>query len=208
MTKADLTITTTEIKAEAIRVNTDPDYIPSTSYLIVANGLSNTISGYIKDEIDEESNSEIEIEIVNPFFGADCSSFEYAMPAGTTRRAAAVKGFGGTFYGIRVFPDGSFVYNEIDISYETIFFIMPSWMTNSQAANNTALAVTAAMRATDAFIGANPRATEARLGRFFEDSLRTSLLVFGGSFQLTAPFTIRSPAQYLTNFGGTAKIDC
>jgi len=206
LNSTNLNTTPAQIKAEAIKIINDRDYIPSIDYLIVASGLSSTIIRGVEDDIDNSNN--IDVEMVNPFFGADCSSFEYAMPAGTTKRACAVKDFGNTFYGIRVYADGSFVYNDIEISYDTIYFTMPTWMTNSQAANNTALAVTAAIRATDIFITNNPKTSKTKLGEFFESSLKTSLSVFGGSFQLTAPFNINSPAPYLTNFGGAAKIDC
>lgn len=158
----------------------------------------------VKEEISSMTSN---ANNANPIFSADCRSFEYAQPAGQTVKACAVKDLGQTFYSARIYPNGSWVYNEIEISYDKIYFKMPTWKTNSQAANDTAIAVTAAFRATGAYIIANPKVSKEKLGEVFEDALRTSLALYGGSFTNTAPFFINSPAPFISSIGGP-ETDC
>ncbi len=161
--------------------------------------FSFTDNGYI--DIENTDNG------VNPFFGADCRSFEYSSPPGFSRRGCGVTNMSNTFYGGGITPNGGFFANMIEISYEKIYFTMPNWMRNGEAANKTATAVTAALRATSAYIVANPKVSKQQLGNVFENSLRTSLAVFGGRMHLSEPFSIRSPAPYISSLFG-AETDC
>jgi hypothetical protein len=84
---------------------------------------------------------------------------------------------------------------------------MPAWKTNGKAANDTAIAVTAAIKATDIYYAANSTATAQQVGDFFRESLNVSLAVFGGTVTDREPFSIRSPAPYLRSIIG-AGTDC
>tara|TARA_R110002096_G_scaffold164503_3_gene332577 strand:- start:35106 stop:35354 length:249 start_codon:yes stop_codon:yes gene_type:complete len=81
-------------------------------------------------------------------------------------------------------------------------------MTNGQAANLTAEAVTAATRITDAYVFANADGlTEQEVRNEFSSNIKNAMRLVGGSMTQTAPFTIPSPAPYLVNLLG-AKTDC
>ncbi|MFC4636667.1 hypothetical protein ACFO3O_22370, partial [Dokdonia ponticola] len=144
----------------------------------------------------------------NPLIGADCRSFEYAQPPGAPQKGCAVTNFNHTFYTAGVRPDGSPYYGELDSNIDIIYFTMPTWMTNGQAANLTADAVTNAIMATDLQFFADPDISEIGLGNFFRDALIFQMSILGGSVSTNIePFPIPSPAPYITSLFG-AKTDC
>ena len=148
--------------------------------------------------------------VANPFLGADCRSFEFAQPPGASVKGCAVTNFNHTFYTVGVFPGGIPYYGEIDSTVPIAYFTMPSWMTNGRAANLTAKAVTAAIKATDLYYEANPTVSETTLGIFFKNSLTSYLAAVGGSVNTTSPpFPIPSPAPYITSIIGVSNpYDC
>ncbi len=146
----------------------------------------------------------------NPLLGADCRSFEYAQPPGALQKGCAVKNFDHRFYTAGIRPNGSPYYGEIDINTSIIYFTMPNVITNGQAANLTAIAVTAAIKEADVYFFNNPDVSEFGLKDVFNDALRTQLAIVGGSFSFTAePFSIPSPAPYITSVLGISNpFDC
>ena len=143
----------------------------------------------------------------NPIIGADCRSFEFAKPPGSLVRACAVKDMDLTFYTAGIRSNGSPYYGEIDINTSLIHFIAPNWMTNSQAANATALAVTTAIQETDLHFLNNPDISQQNLANFFNSALVTNMASIGGAVSPIAPFPIPSPAPYVSSFFG-ASTDC
>ena len=82
-------------------------------------------------------------------------------------------------------------------------------MTNGQAANLTAIALTNAIRTTDAYVFANAGDDlfDEDVKYEFETNIENEMGLIGGSKTFTAPFIIPSPAPYLSSFFG-AKTDC
>lgn len=146
----------------------------------------------------------------NPLLGADCRSFEYALPPGALQRGCAVKNFDHRFYTAGIRPNGSPYFGTIEVPVDTIYFTMPNWMSNGQAANNTAVAVTAAIKIADVYFFNNPDASEFTVADVFRDALKAELTIVGGSFSLTVePFPIPSPAPYITSVLGISNpFDC
>lgn len=146
--------------------------------------------------------------VINPLFGVDCRSFEYAQAPGEFQKACAVKNFGNNFYYGFFRSDGSWQVGYFPTNIPLIYFTMPSYMSNGQASNLTAEAVTAAIRATDAYVFANADGlTEQEVRDQFTLNIRNAMNLVGGSMAKTAPFVIPSPAPYLTSLFG-AKTDC
>ena len=147
-------------------------------------------------------------ELLNPLLGADCRSFEFAQPPGAFQKGCAVTNLANNFYFGFMRSDGSWEIGYFESNFPLIYFTMPPWMTNGQAANFTALAVTAAVLATDAYVLANASdLSEQDVKDQFEKNIKTAMSTYGGSITHTAPFTIPSPAPYLTNLLG-AKTNC
>nr|WP_321237231.1 hypothetical protein [uncultured Psychroserpens sp.] len=146
-------------------------------------------------------------EAYNPLVAADCRSFEYAMPPGATKRGCAVTDMYLDFYTAGFRSNGSPYYGHKEIVAPLLYYTMPSWMTNSAAANATAAAVSAAILATDAYYYTNPDATTSQVQIFFENALSTEMSLIGGSVSTNPPFSIPSPAPYITSLGGPS-IDC
>ncbi|WP_299212896.1 hypothetical protein [uncultured Dokdonia sp.] len=146
----------------------------------------------------------------NPLIGADCRSFEYAQPPGAPQKGCAVTNFNHTFYTAGVRPNGSPYYGEIDINMNIIYFTMPTFLTNGQAANLTAIAVTEAMKETDLYFFENPDISEFSLDDFFRNRMMFNLALAGGSFSTNIePFPIPSPAPYITSILGLSNpFDC
>ena len=175
------------------------------------------------NHLNEENWSDESIQFVNyvidvlennpaasPLIGADCRSFEFAQPPGATKKGCAVINFNHTFYTAGIFPSGSPYFGEIDSVVPIAFFTMPSWMTNGRAANLTAKAVTFAIKATDLYYAANPTVSEVVLGQYFSNRLTYFLNAVGGTVSTsTPPFTIPSPAPYITSLIGLSNpYDC
>ena len=146
----------------------------------------------------------------NPLLEADCRSFEYAQPPGATKLGCAVVDFDHTFYTAGIRSNGSPYYGEIDIETPKAFFTMPTWMRPGVAANNTAKAITIAIKATDIYFFENPDITEGELATFFNNAIRTQLAVFGGTYSTSIePHPIPSPAPYLKSVLGIGHpYDC
>ncbi|WP_128755206.1 hypothetical protein [Aquimarina sediminis] len=147
---------------------------------------------------------------VNPFLSADCRSFEYAQPPGASQKACAVQNFNHRFYTAGIRPNGSPYGGFVEVnSNGVIYFTMPSWMTNGRAANLTAKAVSAAIKATDVYFFDNPDAVETDIQSFFNNELVIQLKTYGGRVTYTPPFNIPSPAPYITNLLGVGDpFDC
>ncbi len=175
----------------------------SKGYVKDSNGNCVIVScgeGYVKD-----GNGNC---VINPLFGADCRSFEYAQPPGALQKACAVTNLGNNFYYSFFRADGSWEAGYFPTNIPLIYFTMPTFMTNGQAANLTALAVTSATLATDAYVLANAKnLSEQDVRDQFTINLKTAMGVYGGTIQKTAPFGIPSPAPYLSSFFGP-KTDC
>ncbi len=147
----------------------------------------------------------------NPLYGADCRSFEFAQPPGALQKGCAVQNFNHTFYTGGFNSSGFPYYGEIESNIPVVYFTMPNWMTNSQAANLTAKAVTAAIKATDLFFFENPYASEYTVGNFFRNSLISGLAAYGGTISTTVePFPISNPAPYINSVLGVSgdPYDC
>lgn len=178
-----------------------------------------SFNSHIMNYLDEENWSDESVEFIeyaldvlnenpnaNPLLGADCSSFEFAQPPGATKKGCAVTNFNHTFYTAGVFPNGSPYYGEIDSTVPIAYFTMPSYMTNGRAANLTAKAVTFAIKATDLYYAANPTVSAYALGQYFKNRLTHFLGAVGGSISTTTPpFTIPSPAPYITSILGISN---
>jgi len=145
--------------------------------------------------------------VVNPFLGADCRSFEYAQPPGALLKGCGVTDFDHRFYSGEMGADGSASGGYVESHFELVYFTMPPVMTNGQAANLTAIAVTAAITATDLYFFNNPDASAEDVGQEFINNIQTFMAVNGGQMVPNAPFNIPSPAPYLTSFFG-ASTDC
>lgn len=204
------------VLAELLRDNVNIEFENSIIKTIFeANGINisniglNNRLGYYYEFVNTDGNS-IRINnsnVKNPLIGVDCASFEYALPPGQTRRACAVKNFDHKFYTLGPLPNGTTGPGEVESYVDTIYFTMPAYYTNGQAANYTATALTAAIRATDLYYATHSRATSNQISDFFYKSVTTSLAVYGGRATEKAPFSIRSPAPYLRSFFN-AKTDC
>jgi hypothetical protein len=143
----------------------------------------------------------------NPLLGADCRSFEFHQPPGALQRGCGVTNMNLTFYTLGIRPDGSPYYGEIDINTSLIYFTAPTWMTNSQAANVTASAVTNAIDLTRLYFYENPDISEQNLANFFNTNLVSQMAQIGGTASPIAPFPISNPAPFISNFFGAAT-DC
>ena len=171
--------------------------------------------GYLEINLSAEAEvfAKYSIEVMmansnaNPLLGSDCRSFEFARPPGALQKACAVKDFRHTFYSAGVTQGGGIVVSEIDSNFPLIYFTMPSWMSNGQAANNTAKAITRAVKATDLYYANNPKVSKFVLGDKFIEYIQFSLKLYGGKMTQKAPFNIPSPAPYITSLLG-AKTDC
>ncbi|WP_452601001.1 hypothetical protein, partial [Pontimicrobium sp. MEBiC06410] len=169
--------------------------------------------GGCNEESQQQAINDIYVLIANPdanpFLRADCRSFEFAKPPGALQRSCAVTNFNNTFYTAGIRPNGSPYYGDITVPIDLIYFTMPAWMTNSQAANLTALAVNNAMDAGEAYFISNPDITALQLKIHFLEVLEYQLSLIGGSFSYNAPFAIPSPAPYLKALiGVSAPYDC
>jgi len=182
-------------------ISQNPSYYFILNYLNYEEWSQETIEfvNYAFSVLNENENA-------NPFLGADCRSFEYAQPPGANKKGCAVTNFNHTFYAAGVFPNGSPYYGEIESNIPIIYFTMPSFMTNGRAANLTAKAVTYAIKATDLYFAENPTVSATVLG----NRLTHYLGLVGGTVNTsTPPFSIPSPAPYITSVLGISNpFDC
>ena len=172
------------------------------------------VTEFTCDEAKEFAQYAIAVSILNPeanpFLRADCRSFEYAQPPGALQKGCAVTNFNHTFYALGINSQGNPYYGDIESNVSIIYFTMPTWMTNGQAANLTAKAVTFAANATDVYFFTNPYDSEYEVIDFFRNTLYARLAIYGGSFSTTnEPFPIPSPAPYITSVVGISNAyDC
>lgn len=152
--------------------------------------------GYHKDDLGNC--------IENPVLSADCRSFEYAQPPGALLKACAVTGLWNTFYAYGTQNGKAGVY-EAFVGYPLVYFTAPPSMTNGYAANRTAKAVTEAFRRTDVWFAANPSATKEQVGKKLSSYILNEMGKFGGSMTQIPPFSIPSPAPYLSSLVGTGN---
>ncbi len=181
---------------------------------LLENCQSVVVTEFTCDEAKEFAQYAIAVSILNPeanpFLRADCRSFEYAQPPGALQKGCAVTNFNHTFYALGINSQGNPYYGDIESNVSIIYFTMPTWMTNGQAANLTAKAVTFAANATDVYFFTNPYDSEYEVIDFFRNTLYARLAIYGGSFSTTnEPFPIPSPAPYITSVVGISNAyDC
>ena len=148
----------------------------------------------------------------NPLMNTDCRSFDFAQQPGWLQRWAVVKDFNHTFYTVGFRPNGSPYFGYKKSLVSVAYFSMPTWMTNSQAANKTARAVSNAVDATDIYYESRPDATGPELLQFFKNAINANLRVYGGSVTTTAPLNLNmpSPSRYIQNVEGIGgdPFDC
>lgn len=177
------------------------------------------INGFLENSNCDEETQEFALNVIqvlmanpdaNPLLGADCRSFEYAQPPGALQKGCAVINFNHTFYTAGIRPNGSPYYGDIDIPVNIIYFTMPPWMTNGQAANATAIAVTNAIKEADVYFFDNPDVSQYELADVFRDAISAHLSLVGGAFSTTQePFPIPSSAPYITSILGLSNpFDC
>lgn len=167
----------------------------------------NQISQYLDQNQCSEQAQEIFVEFlenVSAYPFPHCSSFEYSKPPGVNTRACAVTNLTETFYayGEQNGQLGTFV---VTAHYSIVFFTMPTWMTNGQAATNTAIAVQKAFKMTKDWFYINYDATEAEIQFYLDSSLIQQMALFGGTKTDIPPFNIPSPAPYTTSLFGTGN---
>ncbi|MEW7277510.1 hypothetical protein ABW636_02815 [Aquimarina sp. 2201CG1-2-11] len=125
------------------------------------------------------------------------------------QKACAVKDFNNNFYTAGIRSNGSPYAGSISVPVDIVYFTMPTWMTNGQASNLTAEAVTAAIKAADIYFFRNPDITEFQLADFFRDAIKVELAIVGGTITNVEPFPIPSPAPYITSVLGISNpFDC
>ena len=159
------------------------------------------LNNYINDNncsIEAKDFAKEMIEELADIVVPDCSSFEYAQPAGEIVKACAVTNLNESFYALALNEDGSWRFTDIDVNYPLLFFTMPTWLTNGQAANETARAVNQAFNDTQDWFLANPLATEYEVGAQLDIFLMSRMVAIGGTWTLSPPFNIPSPAPYVT----------
>jgi hypothetical protein len=144
----------------------------------------------------------------NPLFGVDCKSFSYSAPPGALFRAAKVDNFVNRFYGAYLNSDLNFGVGFYESSWESIYFVMPLSVTNGEAANLSATAVTNAIREMDSYVVTFPQESEFEYKQKFENYLTYHMGLVGGSWQnIPPPFPIPTGEEYEMNFFG-AKTNC
>ena len=112
-----------------------------------------------------------------------------------------------TFYALRIRSDGSFYYAETDVEYNRVYFTMPSWRRNGEAANITAQVVTAATNATQVWYESNPRASEYAVSDKWIQFMKAGMLARGGQFSKVAPFPMSNAGRYQTTLLTTGNCD-
>lgn len=170
--------------------------------------IVDTINSFLHVNDCNESSQELIIEYIEnqlSFPYPHCSSFEFAQPFGENVRACAVTDLGDSFYAMAVNPDLSGGFYNIEINYPIIYFTMPTWMTNGEAATKTAEAVNLAFEDTIEWYQENPTVEDFVLGIQLDLFLQTRMNAIGGTWTLTPPFNIPSPAPFVTSIWGTGN---
>ncbi len=166
------------------------------------------INSYLTENDCSEDAQEAIIEYLEDevsFPYPHCSSFEYAQPAGESVKACAVTNLGDSFWASVLNPDGSWGLYNIEVNYPIIYFTMPNWMTNGQAATLTAIAVNESFNDVSTWFQGNPTANEYELGLQLDLILQTRMIAIGGTWTIIPPFNIPSPAPYVTSIWGTGN---
>lgn len=178
--------------------------------------VAGPINGFLQNDNCSEESQMFAVNVIqvlmadpdaNPLLGVDCRSFEYAQPPGALQKACAVSDFTNRFYGAYAEANGSAGAGYVESHWDTAYFTMPPGMTNGQAANLTAEAITQAVHATDVWFIANASETQYAVGQEFIQNIQSFMGTVGGQMVVEPPFNIPSPAPYLTHMGG-ATTDC
>ncbi|WBX76460.1 hypothetical protein PG911_17835 [Tenacibaculum ovolyticum] len=142
----------------------------------------------------------------NPLIFVNCISFEYYKPPGSSVTAAAVENMSEKFYAIKIKADGSTKFIETSVRYNRVYFTMPSWKLNGQAANETAEIVTAAKNLTQAWYLLNPNASKYAISDKWIQLMKAGMLTKKGQFSKEPPFYMRNASDYQTSLLSTG--DC
>lgn len=166
-----------------------------------------TINNYLDENgCNEDAQVEIieflENVLVYPY--PHCSSFEYAKPPNINIRACAVTNLTETFYAYGEL-DGEVGTIAATVNYDLVFFVMPTWMTNGQAATSTAVAVNNALNLTKDWFLINSDASESEIITYLDFMLIEQMALFAGTKTDIPPFTIPSPAPYVTSLLSTGN---
>jgi len=149
------------------------------------------------------SQEEVETDEYNPLFFVNCTSFEYYNPPGSLLTAAAVDNMAETFYAMDL--TGNII--ETDVYYNRVYFTMPSWIRNGQAANLTAEAVTFANNATQVWYTLNPSASKETVSIIWRNNMNSAMTLKGGQFSTVAPFPMRNAGDYQTSLLSSGNCD-
>lgn len=165
------------------------------------------VSDFLNENNCSEEAQEDIIEFLESIAGypyPHCSSFEYAKPPGINIRACAVTNLTETFYayGEQDGQQGTFT---ATVNYNLVFFTMPTWMTNGYAATLTADAVNKAFKNTKNWFYVNYDATQEEIITYLDSQLTLQMAIFGGTKTDFPPFTIPSPAPYVTSLFSTGN---
>jgi len=154
------------------------------------------------EEVQEDVIEFLENVFVYPY--PHCSSFEYAKPPNINIRACAVTNLTETFYAYGRL-NGQVGTITATVNYSLVFFVMPTWMTNGQAATSTAIAVNNALNLTKNWFLINYEASESEIITYLDFMLIEQMALFAGTKTDFPPFTIPSPAPYVTSLLSTGN---
>ena len=138
----------------------------------------------------------------DPILKPDCSSFEFYRPPGGLVRASAITGFANTFYAL----DWQGVHIT-KVEFGTVYFSMPIYMTNGQAATKTAIALDRAIRKTEDWYNTNTNANSTQVTYEFRKNISSELNKFSGSWSGIAPFEFKNTSEYKVRVGTTGNCD-
>ena len=128
-----------------------------------------------------------------------CSSFEYANGLNGLVKSAAVIGIKELF--VVYYIDGfDLKVKYVNVALPIMYFNMPSYLANGQAATLSALALEEAIDATDDYLDANPLTSQPVLEEIFKQNINLAMNTIQGSSSTVPSFPILNPAPYVTNF--------
>ncbi len=138
---------------------------------------------------------------------ADCASFEYASAQGGLMKACAVNHLNVVVGATAWYSHGAEVRGFVLKVDGSAFFAVPELYRNGQAANVTAIAVSAANLEIQLWFKANPTSsklqTELEWGRLLKKGMKS----IGGSFSTVNTYNVYSASNYIQNLKGTGNCD-